>query len=133
MKSKFTQFQHKQAQPAQFQHSSLTQIDAIGLVDNPLANDDRNTLCTGLVIRSSEQSWKACHILFGSFHPNDRRFSEHSREFQCTGNALCMLSYLTCFEIDNSSPLDRVLYDGDALYQTIINNLKDDRKFYSPR
>ena len=49
--------------------------------------------------------------------------------FQCTCNALCMLSYLTCFEIDNSSTLDRVLYDGDALYQIILNNLKADGKF----
>ena len=46
MKSNFTQFQHKQAQHAQFQHSSLTQIEAIDLVDNPLANHDRNALCT---------------------------------------------------------------------------------------
>ena len=49
MKRKFTQFQHKQAQPAQFQHSSLTQIEAINLVDNPQAIDDRNALCTELV------------------------------------------------------------------------------------
>ena len=40
-----------------------------------------------------------------------------------------MFSYLTCFEIDNSSTLDKVLYDGDALYQTIINNLKADEIF----
>ena len=40
-----------------------------------------------------------------------------------------MLSYAASFEIENSSTLDKVLYDGDALYQTIINNLKADRKF----
>ena len=40
-----------------------------------------------------------------------------------------MLPYLTCFEIDNSSTLDKVLDDGDALYRTIINNLKADGKF----
>ena len=39
-----------------------------------------------------------------------------------------MLPYLTCFEIGNRSILDKVLYDGDALYQTIINNLKADGK-----
>ena len=128
MKSNFTQFQHKQAQPAQFQHSSLTEIEAIYSVDNPLAIDDRNALYTELVLPSLEQSWNACHIIFESFHQNDRRFSDHSRGFQCTGNALCMLSYSTCFEIDNSSILDNVLYDGDALYETIINNLKADRK-----
>ena len=99
------------------------------MVDNPLANNDRNALYTELVLGSSELSWNACYILFGSFHQNDRRFSEHSRGFQCTGNALCMLSYLICFEIDNSSTIDKVLYDGDALCQTIINNLKADGKF----
>ena len=129
MKSNFTQFQHKQAQPAQFQHSSLTQIEAIDLVDNPLAIDDRNALYTELVLPSLEQSWNACHIIFGNFHQNSRRFSDHSRGFQCTGNALCMFSYSACFEMDNSSTLDTVLYNGDALYQTIINNLKADGKF----
>ena len=54
---------------------------------------------------------------------------DHSRGFQCIGNALCMLSYSTCFEIDSSSTLDKVLYDADALYQTTINNLKADGKF----
>ena len=39
-----------------------------------------------------------------------------------------MLSYSTCFKTDIST-LDKVLYDGDALYQTIINNLKADGKF----
>ena len=32
-------------------------------------------------------------------------------------------------QIDNSSILDKILCDGDALYQTIINNLKADGKF----
>ena len=81
MKSKFTQFQHKQAQPAQFQHSSLTQVEAIDLVHNPLAIDHRNAVYTELVLPSSEQSWNACHIVFGSFHQNDRWFSDHSRGF----------------------------------------------------
>ena len=107
----------------------MTQIEAIDLVDNPLAIDDRNALYTELLFPSSELSWNACHIIFGSSHQNDRRFSDHSRAFQCTGNALCLLSYSACFELDNSSTLDKVLYDGDALYQTIINNLKADGKF----
>ena len=40
-----------------------------------------------------------------------------------------MLSYSACHEIDKSSTLDKILRDGDALYQTIINNLKADGKF----
>ena len=66
---------------------------------------------------------------FGSFHQNDARFSEQSREFQCTCNALCMLSYSSCLDVEKSSILDKVLCDGDALSQNIINNLKADGKF----
>ena len=39
-------------------------------------------LCAELVFRSTEQPWNACHIFFGSFHQNERQFSEHSRGFQ---------------------------------------------------
>ena len=44
-------------------------------------------------IRSSETLWNANDLVFGSFHQNDVRFSEQSRGYQCTCNALCMLSY----------------------------------------
>ena len=82
-----------------------------------------------MVFRSSEQFWNACHIVFGRFHQNDKQFSEHPGGFQCRGNALCMLSYSDCHEIDKRSTLDKILYDGDALCQTIINNLKASGKF----
>ena len=81
------------------------------------------------MLRSSEQSLNAYHIVFGSFHQNDKQFSEHSRGFQCTGNALCMFSYSICLEIDSSSTLNKVPCDADALYQSIINNLKVDDFF----
>ena len=114
----------------QFQQTALTQFQPIDLEQNPLANNDINALFIVFVFMSSERSWKACrHILFGSFHQNDRRFSEDARGFQCTGNALCMLSYSAGLQIDNSSTLDKILCDGDALYQTIINNMKADGKF----
>ena len=130
MPSKLTQFQHIQAQTTQVQQTALTQFQRIDLAQNPLANNDRNALFTEFVFRSSERSWNACrHILFGSFHQNDRQFFEDSRGFQCTGNALCMLSYSAGLQIDNSSILNKILCDGDALYQTIINNLKVDGKF----
>ena len=67
--------------------------------------------------------------LCGSYHQNDVRFSEQSRGFQCTGNALCILSYSVCFDINNSSTLDKILCDEDSLYQKIINSLKADGKF----
>ena len=127
--SSYAQFQHIQSRTTECQQTALTQFQSSDLAQNPLANDDRNTLCSELVFRSSEQSWNACHIVFGSFHQNDRQFSEHSRGFQCTGNAFCMLSYSACHEIDKSSTLDKILCDGDALYQTIINNLKAYGKF----
>ena len=93
-----------------------------------LQNYDNNVLCNQ-VVRSSERLWNASHIVFGSFHQNDARFSEQSRGFQCTCNALCMLSYSSCLDVEKSSILDKVLCDGDALYQNIINNLKADGKF----
>ena len=79
-------------------------------------------------IRSSELLWNASDLVFGSFHQNDSRFSEHSRGYQCTCNALCMLSYAHCGDVDNSMVLDKVLYEGDALYQTVIRQLKSDGK-----
>ena len=80
-------------------------------------------------IRSSELLWNASDLAFGSVHQNDGRFSEHSRGYQCTCNALCMLSYAHCGDVDNSMVLDKVLCEGDALYQKVIRKLKSDGKF----
>ena len=80
-------------------------------------------------IRSSERLWNASDLIFGSFHQNDGRFSEHSRGYQCTCNALCMLSYAHCGDVDNSMVLDKVLCEGDALYQKVNRKLKSDGKF----
>ena len=40
-----------------------------------------------------------------------------------------MLSYAHCGDVDNSMVLDKVLYEGDALYQKVITKLKSDGKF----
>ena len=80
-------------------------------------------------VRSSEQLWNASDLVFGSFHQNDVRFSEQSRGYQCTCNALCMLSYSSCLDIEKSSILDKVLCEGDVLYQSVINKLREDGKF----
>ena len=80
-------------------------------------------------VRSSEQLWNASNLVFGSFHQNDVRFCEQSRGYQCTCNALCMLSYSSCFDIEKSSILDKVLCEGDVLYQSVINKLREDGKF----
>ena len=71
-------------------------------------------------------SWNAYQIIFGSFHQNDERFADQSRGFQCTCNALCILVH---DEIQSSSVLDQILYDGDALYTSTVNSLKAEGKF----
>ena len=74
----------------------------------------------------SPLSWNANQIIFGSFHQNDERFIDQSKGFQCTCNALCMLVH---DEIQNSSVLDQILYNGDELYNHTVNNLKAEGKF----
>ena len=99
------------------------------LSSDPLEVCSDNDVACYQAIRSSELLWNACDLVFGSFHQNDGRFSEHSRGYQCTCNALCMLSYAHCGDVDNSMVLDKVLYEGDALYQAVIRKLKSDGKF----
>ena len=95
---------------------------------DPLEVCSDNDVACYQAIRSSELLWNASDLVFGSFHQNDGRFSEHSRGYQCTCNALCMLSYAHCGDVDNSMVLDKVLYEGDALYQAVIRKLKSDGK-----
>ena len=98
------------------------------LSSDPLEVCSDNDVACYQAIRSSELLWNASDLVFGSFHQNDGRFSEHSRGYQCTCNALCMLSYAHCGDVDNSMVLDKVLYEGDALYQAVIRKLKSDGK-----
>ena len=99
------------------------------LSSDPLEICSDNDVACYQAIRSSELLWNASDLVFGSFHQNDGRFSEHFRGYQCTCNALCMLSYAHCGEVDNSMVLDKVLYEGDNLYQKVIRKLKSDGKF----
>ena len=96
---------------------------------DPIETCSGHDIATYQAIRSSEQLWNASDLVFGSFHQNDARFSEQSRGYQCTCNALCILSYSLCLDVDNSLMLDKVLCEGDALYQTVISNLKTNGKF----
>ena len=96
---------------------------------DPLEVCSDNDVAFYQAIRSSELLWNASDLVFGSFHQNDGRFSKHSRGYQCTCNALCMLSYAHCGDVYNSMVLDEVLYEGDALYQAVIRKLKSDGKF----
>ena len=79
-----------------------------------------------LLLQPNSLLWNAEQIIFGSFHQNDNRFLDQSRGFQCTCNALCML---VCEEVQSSSELDKILYAGDALYNTTVNSLKAQGKF----
>ena len=99
------------------------------LSSDPLEVCSDNDVACYQAIRSSELLWNASDLVFGSFHQNDGRFSEHSRGYQCTCNVLYMLSYAHCGDVDNSMVLDKVLYEGDALYQAVIRKLKSDGKF----
>ena len=99
------------------------------LSSDPIEVCSDNDVACYQAIRSSKLLWNASDLVFGSFHQNDGRFSEHSRGYQCTCNALCMLSYAHCGDVDNSMVLDKVLYEGDALYQAVIRKLKSDGKF----
>ena len=107
-------------------HKNVTaQLQTNGTLETSLDND---VVCYQ-AIRSSDQLWNASDFIFGNFHQNDARFSEQSRGYQCTCNALCMLSYSLCHDIDNGLIVDEVLCEGDALYQTVISRLKSDGKF----
>ena len=68
-------------------------------------------------------------MVFGSFHQNVARSPEQSRGYQFTCNASCMLAYSICLDVEKSSALDKVLCDGDTLYQSVISKLKADGKF----
>ena len=84
------------------------------------------------IVTESFQPWNAKHIIFGSFHQNNERFSKQSRGFQCTSNALCMLGYSACLDIKNGLILDKVLSEGDSLYIKTVDRLKTDGKFIQP-
>ena len=96
---------------------------------NALETCSVNDVACYQAIRSSGRLWNAIDLVFGSFHQNDIRFSEQTRGYQCTCIALCMLSYSLFLDVNDSSILDKVLCEGDALYQTVISKLKSDGKF----
>ena len=109
-----------------------TQLNKNVIAQQQKFNHDSFDTCSeddDMVVRISEQLWNASNLLFGSFHQNDVRFSERSRGYQCTCNALCMLSYATCMDTEKSFILDKVLCEGDTLYESVIEKLKSEGKF----
>ena len=94
-------------------------------------NTNSNDTCFEIVTESFQQ-WNAKHIIFGSFHQNNDRFSKQSRGFQCTSNALCMLGYSAYLDIKNGLILDKILCEGDSLYIKTVDRLKTEGKFIQP-
>ena len=117
-----------QKEKLQSKHEKFQSRD---LIENSSVNSpDSDSLYTAIPLESASNSWNDLNsMVFGSFHQNDARFSEQSRGYQCTCNALCMLAYSICLDVEKSSVLDKVLCEGDTLYQSVINKLKEDGKF----
>ena len=114
------------------------QKDESYLPANYLYNGQSENMHSVQLVSHSNQredflSTKEPHKIFGNFHQNDRQFSDQTRGFQCTCNALCMLSYNTaCPEIKDSSNLDKILCEGDNLYLDVTNRLKEQQRFIHP-
>ena len=115
-------------QQTQLNKTVIAQQQKFNLDSLDTCSDNDDVVCYQAV-RISEQLWNASNLLFGSFHQNDVRFSERSRGYQCTCNALCMLSYATCMDTEKSFILDKVLCEGDTLYKSVIEKLKSEGKF----
>ena len=43
-------------------------------------------------------------------------------------NTLCMLLYSSCLDTEKRAVSDKVLFEGDTLYQSVTNNLRLDGK-----
>ena len=84
-------------------------------------------------VRISEQLWNASNLLFGSYHQNGVGFSKRSRGYQCTCNALCMLPYASCMDTEKIFILDKVLCERDTVYESVIEKLKLEGKFFHLR
>ena len=115
-------------QQTQLNKTVIAQQQKFNLDSLDTCSDNDDVVCYQAV-SLSEQLWNASNLLFGSFHQNDVRFSEQSRGYQCTCNALCMLSYATCMDTEKSFILDKVLCEGDTLYKSVIEKLKSEGKF----
>ena len=103
-----------QKEKLQSRHEKFQSRD---LIENISVNSpDSDSLYTAIPLESASNSWNDLNsMVFGSFHQNDARFPEQSRGYQCTCNALCMLAYSICLDVEKSSVLDKVLCEGDSL------------------
>ena len=77
----------------------------------------------------SKMQFNCKEIVFGSFHQGDQRFSEETRGSQCVMNALMAL--MKEGNINSTTDLDKVLYNGDMLYNRIMSEMKANGTFQS--
>lgn len=70
-------------------------------------------------------------ILSGSFAQNNVKFPRHSRNTQCTANAVMAIIFLKLVPLNQWSyaTLDEILLEGDQLYNYTVERLKDKDKF----
>ena len=117
-----------QKEKLQSKHEKLHSSDLI--INSSLNSPDSFSLYTTLPLESAGNSLNDLNsMVFGSFHQNYGRFPEQSRGYQCTCNASCMLAYSISLYVEKSSVLDKVLCEGDTLYQNVISKLKADGNF----
>ena len=84
--------------------SKNTKFQNSALIENFTVNSpDADILYTAIPLESASESWNDLNrMVFGSFYQNDTRFSELSRGYQCTCNALCMLAFSICLDVEKT-------------------------------
>ena len=63
-------------------------------------------------------------VVLGSYNQADHMFSDQSRGSQCSINALCSLIYAKFSHLETRYCLDKVLLEGDIVYNKVISGLK---------
>ncbi|CAI5670343.1 unnamed protein product [Oreochromis niloticus] len=93
--------------------------------DQPFHNINEQLLTEELQRNAVQNFWcvSATHC------QSDERYTEFSRNHQCTCNALTFLAYLNEEHQFNTARLDKVLEQGDALYCWIKTSLQKERRY----
>ena len=74
---------------------------------NTVNSPDSDSLYTAIPFHLSSNSWNDLNSMsLGSCHQNDARFPEQSRGYQYTCNALCMLAYSVCLDVEKNNSIE---------------------------
>ncbi|KAL4007992.1 hypothetical protein ACER0C_001844 [Sarotherodon galilaeus] len=100
-------------------------MSPLPFLDQPFHNINEQLLTEELQSNAVQHFWcvSATHC------QSDERYTEFSRNHQCTCNALTFLAYLNEEHQFNTARLDKVLEQGDALYCWIKTNLQQERRY----